>query len=327
MSFRHWQTTLFVLVAVLGQHMPTAFQATTGFVNGRLSATALRTSSSVASAWITTEPPQQQSTNGMPPHIQETWGIQPNLDRFQGANFPLGSRAEAPPILELPHFLTANECRAIQDWAKHAIENGAEECDDYLNYRVNKEVEEGGQSQEGKTLIDEFDLEETQLSAAHKGGFRVRLDDAVVETMLKSRLLDVLGMPNRSLVFEEGAWIRPTPRTVVIRDKTVVFYGPGNGVPPHVDGKDGTLLVYLCDVPEGVGGRTVFPEDGFSQTPKQGTALLYRSKTELLHYSEAMTSTDEKWIMQLLLDFNHDYQPGDVVTDFRTGESYVFNEE
>lgn len=35
-----------------------------------------------------------------------------------------------------------------------------------------------------------------------------------------------------------------------------------------------------------------------------------------------MTDHSEKWIMQLLLDFNHDYKIGDVVTDFRTGESY-----
>jgi len=68
----------------------------------------------------------------------------------------------------------------------------------------------------------------------------------------------------------------------------------------------------------------VFPEDGFAQTPKEGTALLYRSKTELLHYSEAMTSSHEKWIMQLLLDYNHDYKPGDTIVDFKTGESYVW---
>lgn len=65
--------------------------------------------------------------------------------------------------------------------------------------------------------------------------------------MLKKRLLDVLDMPSRDFVFEEGAWIRPTPRSLLIRDQTVVFYAGGDGVPPHVDGKDGTLLVYLSD--------------------------------------------------------------------------------
>ena len=78
-------------------------------------------------------------------------------------------------------------------------------------------------------------------------------------------------------------------------------------------------------VAEGVGGKTVFPEDGFSQTPVEGTALLYRSKTELLHYSEAMKGTNEKWIMQLLLDYNHDFKVGDTITDFQRGTSYVWD--
>jgi len=94
-------------------------------------------------------------------------------------------------------------------------------------------------------------------------------------------------------------------------------------VPPHADGKDATLLVYLDDVPEGCGGRTVFPEYGFSQLPRKGTAMLYRSKPELLHYSEAVNGAG-KWIMQLLIDFDIDYSPGDTITDFQTGTSYVW---
>lgn len=78
-------------------------------------------------------------------------------------------------------------------------------------------------------------------------------------------------------------------------------------------------------MPEGVGGRTVFPEDGFAQTPVEGTALLYRSKTELLHYSEAMKDNNEKWIMQLLLDYSHDFQVGDTIVCYRTGDSYIWD--
>jgi len=170
-----------------------------------------------------------------------------------------------PPIRQLPNFLTPAECAQIRHWAEQAMASGADECDDYLNYRVNQEIEnEGGESSEGRALIEECAASLTAssggtdttaadtattigLSAKNKGGFRIRLDNQFVETMLKERLLDVLGMPNREFVFEEGAWIRPTPRTVVVRDKTVVFYGGGDGVPPHVDGKDGTLLVYLSD--------------------------------------------------------------------------------
>ena len=255
--------------------------------------------------------------------VRETWKIDPQLPPL--ARFPLGSSSDSssPPILELPHFLSSDECRYLREWARQAMENGAKECDDYLNYRVNKEVDQGGESAEGKSLIDEFAV--TSLSASDRGGFRIRIDPDIVCTLLQERILNVLGMPQRRFVFEEGAWIRPTPRTVVVRDQTIVLYGPGNGVPPHVDGKDGTLLVYLMDVPEGVGGRTVFPEDNFAQTPVEGTALLYRSKTELLHYSEAMSDSSEKWIMQLLLDYQHDYQPGQQITDFQTGESYVWD--
>lgn len=280
-------------------------------------------------------PIDQGSVEATLPHnIKNLWGIQPDISNFPGANFPLGDltrppsaeiSTSAPPILELPNFLSATECHTIREWAKYAIDHGADECTEYLNARVNLEVDASGTSDEGRTLIDEFDLEETTLAAHHRGGFRIRLDPSFVTGMLQERLLSVLTMPRREFVFEEGAWIRPTPKTVVVRDQTVVFYGPGNGVPPHVDGKDGTLLVYLSNVPEGVGGRTVFPEDGFAQRPVEGTALLYRSKNELLHYSEAMTSAHEKWIMQLLLDFNHDYAPGDVITDFRTGTSYVWD--
>jgi hypothetical protein len=134
-------------------------------------------------------------------------------------------------------------------------------------------------------------------------------------------------MPSRNFAFEEGAWIRPTPRAVVIRDGTIVFYDGGDGVPPHVDGNDGTLLLHLSSAHtnEDVGGKTVFPEDGFAQKPVEGTVLLFGSKTELLHYSEAMNEGSQKWILQLLLDYNHDYRPGDTITDFRTGQSWTWD--
>jgi hypothetical protein len=273
--------------------------------------------------------------SAMTRHVEKMWGTRPNLSNFPLANFALGSvdQPDVPPILELPQFLSQAECRFIREWAQQAIEDGAPECDEYLNYRVNQEINQDGSTAEGKALIEEHlgqrdggsSSPPPALTAENRGGFRIRLDDQLVERILKDRLLDVLDMPSRKLVFEEGAWIRPSPRTLVVRDQTVVFYSGGDGVPPHVDGKDGTLLLYLADVREDVGGRTVFSEDGFAQTPVEGTALLYRSKTELLHYSEAMKAGEEKWIMQLLLDYNHDFNVGDTVVDFSTGQSYVWD--
>jgi hypothetical protein len=291
--------------------------------------------------------------DAMSRHVERKWGTRPNLQNFPLANFPIGSVEDptVPPILEIPQFLSSSECQLIREWAQEAIENGAPECDEYLNYRVNQEINQVGMTSEGKALIEEHLGGQQQqqpyhsldsstssssknsptqppppaLTAENRGGFRIRLDNRLVERIVKNRLLDVLNMPSRELVFEEGAWIRPTPRTLVVRDQTVVYYAGGDGVPPHVDGKDGTLLLYLATVQENVGGRTVFPEDGFAQTPKEGTALLYRSKTELLHYSEAMKDGEEKWIMQLLLDYNHSFHPGDTVVDFSTGQSYVWD--
>jgi hypothetical protein len=72
--------------------------------------------------------------------------------------------------------------------------------------------------------------------------------------------------------------------------------------------------------------KLFFPEDGYAQKPVEGTALLYHSKTELLHYIEAMNEGSQKWtILQLLLDYNHDYRPGDTITDFRTGQSWTWD--
>jgi type I site-specific restriction-modification system R (restriction) subunit len=56
--------------------------------------------------------------------------------------------------------LSSQECEQIKQWALNAIDAGVEECDNYLNYRVNKEVRQEGMSAEGKTLIDKFNLDE-----------------------------------------------------------------------------------------------------------------------------------------------------------------------
>ena len=72
----------------------------------------------------------------------------------------------------------------------------------------------------------------------------------------------------------------------VVRDATVVRYREGEGVAPHVDGKDATLLVYLNTCRGG--GHTVFPEDGLAFPPRQGGALLYDSRLDLLLYSQSV---------------------------------------
>lgn len=126
-----------------------------------------------------------------------------------------------------------------------------------------------------------------------------------------------MGLDDRNVEFEEGLWYKPNRLTMFVRDQTLVHYNTDEGVAPHVDGKDGTLLIYLNDVDPSLGGCTVFPEIGLSVAPKMGTALLYESKRDLLHYSEAMKG-GEKWIMQLLLDFKYD--PNLPTVDWKTGQ-------
>jgi hypothetical protein len=76
---------------------------------------------------------------------------------------------EVPPILELPQFLSRGNCRMLREWAVHAIENGANKCDDYLSYRSNQEVQliDDAMAENDGTLV--------ALTAEHKGGFPVRV--------------------------------------------------------------------------------------------------------------------------------------------------------
>jgi hypothetical protein len=152
---------------------------------------------------------------------------------------------------------------------------------------------------------------------------RAQLGEDVVNS-LRPRLLQLLGLEDREgpLRFADGAWVRPDRRTVVVRDQTCVHYRPGEGVAPHVDGKDATVLCYLNDVPAGGGGATVFPELELSPgrtlavAPSRGTVLVYWSDNEMLHYS-AKLRAEEKWIMQLLIDFKYD--PSVPLIDWETG--------
>lgn len=215
-----------------------------------------------------------------------------------------------------------------------------------MNYRVNQEVGGAGAGAEGAALsseaaalIDEAGLDEAQLSAAAPSGFRLQVDALAsaldgaradgdgaaggggVEAALGARVLRLLGLPHKRLRFAEGIWVKPDRLYAVIRDVTVVHYREGEGVAPHVDGKDATLLCYLNDVAEGCGGRTVFPEDGFASTPARGRALLYWSKQRLLHYSEALKpGAGDKWVMQLLIDVRHADTGTGPYVDFATGQ-------
>lgn len=225
---------------------------------------------------------------------------------------------ESPPMFRIPDFLTPGECDAL---IKAAIEN-SEEATEYLNARVNSEVTGASRIPELATgYSEEASNEAVEWSGGATSGMRRRLPREALRA-LDERVLGMLGevATGRQLkMVLDQIYIRPDERTVIIRDATVVHYKAGEGVAPHVDGKDATLLCYLNDMPEGAGGRTVFPEVNIASTPKRGDALLYDSRKDLLHFAEPVAEGHEKWIMQLLIDFKFVKQAGGMHVDFTTG--------
>jgi len=260
-------------------------------------------------------------------------------------------------ILGFPDFLSPDQCDQIICAALKARDelNDDAECTLYLNYRVNRELEQSGAqrvSQEAAQLIADptiYASSKSEMSSAldltssgavavaadMPSGFRTQLPPTVLteETGLMDKIMRLLlgehGAARRKPVFEEGLWIRPDPRTVVIRDQTTVHYKLGEGVAPHVDGKDATLLVYLNDMlpaqssaeaDAAAGGRTVFPQVGVAVPPRRGMALLYESRgNSLLHFAEEVR-LGEKWVMQLLID--HRIKHNGPYVDRNSGEIF-----
>lgn len=250
----------------------------------------------------------------------QAWGLEPDMQRLTPV-------VASPPLLRAPHLLPPAVCDALI--AAHDRDRDANaEADLYLNARVNREVGDGagdGVSEEAAALLEAWGVPRGVLAAADKSGFRRRVDTADETGGFRLHVLPavekLLGLEGREAVFQEGGWVRPSRRTYVVRDVTVVHYRAGEGVSPHVDGKDATVLLYLSGrgEEEDCGGATCFPEVGVRVLPAKGDALVYWSKQELLHYAERVTE-GEKWIMQLLIDFRVRADERDV--DFATGQVF-----
>ncbi|KAJ8907577.1 hypothetical protein NDN08_007688 [Rhodosorus marinus] len=248
--------------------------------------------------------------------LLEKWGL-PNMDlvnEFARAKLI----HEDPPIIMVEDFLDPTRCMILRQYARRTrqLNEKDAESDLYLNYRVNAENREDTSSEEAKQLLEEQNIPTSTLSADMGSGFRLQVPPPLVRPILPE-LLRLMGLQGRTVEFEEGIWYKPNKRTMYIRDQTVVHYLLNEGVAPHVDGKDATLLCYLNDMEDGGGGKTCFPEIGLSVQAKAGSALLYESNKGLLHYAEAVTK-GEKWIMQLLIDFKYD--PNIPAVDYNTGQ-------
>mmetsp|Transcript_28492 Transcript_28492/g.45773 ORF Transcript_28492/g.45773 Transcript_28492/m.45773 type:complete len:342 (-) Transcript_28492:69-1094(-) len=227
---------------------------------------------------------------------------------------------KSPPLFRIPNFLTPDEC----DMLIHEAISTGEEATEYLNARVNSEVKGGGAGtmpERATGYSAEAANEAVEWSAGATSGLRRRLSRDALR-MLDARVLAVLGevATGREIEMIEAVYERPDARRVIVRDATVVHYVGGEGVAPHIDGKDATLLCYLNDVPVNCGGRTVFPEVKVASVPQRGHALLYDSRKDLLHFAEPVADGHEKWVMQLLIDFRYVPQPGGMHVDFKTGK-------
>ena len=237
------------------------------------------------------------------------WGL--TIDSSDDYGNGITALSRDPPLLRIERFLTDEQCDALIS----AQESKTQECDLYLNYRVNQEVA-SGVSHEAAELIESSGAR--GISATSRSGFRAQIDptEAALQPVLHG-IRRLLGFGDREFVFEEGAWVRPNRRRVVVRDQTTVRYEVGEGVAPHVDGKDVTVLICLEEPLSG--GRTVFPDDGIAVAPKKGCALVYRSCAELVHFAEAV-GEGRKWVLQLLVDFRVRSDEMDV--DFSSGAVY-----
>lgn len=82
-------------------------------------------------------------------HVLEDWGLT-GLDL---ASFPSASvQLVRPPLVKVPSFLSSEECDDIIRLA-HMQRAAGREATNYLNFRVNREVEERGESSEARELI------------------------------------------------------------------------------------------------------------------------------------------------------------------------------
>lgn len=231
------------------------------------------------------------------------------------------SDCEAIPLLvRHRNFLSIEQCESLINKQSKKT-NSTDEADLYLNFRVNQEVShsDGQQSNEAAALIAATEISATSsLDAGSRSGFRAQVDPQLpeVEAVL-DKLGELLGFKakQRKWVFEEGAWVRPNKRQVVVRDVTTVHYEHGEGVAPHVDGKDLTILICLHQ-PQ-FGGDTVFTTQGIAVPPLQGQAILYSSKTAMPHFAQPVEK-GVKWVMQLLID--HGVRADELEVDYITGQ-------
>lgn len=117
---------------------------------------------------------------------------------------------QTPPpstVICVPNFIREDECQFLIKMGEKIAATG-NECEEYLNARVNTEIADVGVSNEASDLIGSMDDEcaVSLIDSSAGGGFRVRANEKNIENLLSERLLFLMGLQDRSdgFLFEES---------------------------------------------------------------------------------------------------------------------------
>ena len=220
---------------------------------------------------------------------------------YKKAYYPDNSKS----IIIIPEFFSDDICNYIINIGKRKESNN-ELDSSYMNSLINKEIDYSSQSNFSKFLLSNHNVDNSLLDETTRAGFRCFLPSNEFVDMqynninLFEKLIQILGYHKKDVIFSETTQDDVIDK-VVIRDQSIVHYKENEGIPPHIDETKHTILCYLNDIDSTNGGRTIFPENNISISPKKGTIVIYSSMWDLLHYSEKVKGV-EKWIMQILID-------------------------
>eukprot|EP00406_Dinophysis_acuminata_P047171 CAMPEP_0179310960 /NCGR_PEP_ID=MMETSP0797-20121207/52438_1 /TAXON_ID=47934 /ORGANISM="Dinophysis acuminata, Strain DAEP01" /LENGTH=197 /DNA_ID=CAMNT_0021020715 /DNA_START=19 /DNA_END=609 /DNA_ORIENTATION=+ len=170
----------------------------------------------------------------------------PAADPITGAPTVLTSFVVStdPRIVVVPHFLTSEECKHLQELAEGR----------YSRSLVGVLVDDAdGTGKPTPARNTQSKSTRTRTSTSSK----LRHAQTMIVQRIEDRLASLAGLPVEQL--ESPALVR---------------YSPGERFDEHHDGKcrPRTVFVYLNDLPDGDEGDIFFPHLGFSFIPREGCA-------------------------------------------------------
>lgn len=195
--------------------------------------------------------------------------------------FAVKRLSEKFPIYELSNFLEPSECEWIIEHAKTKTQRSTTVIDDQLVYSAGRTSQTAFLTKDG-TLSTEEILKKVQLKAAALSWFPISYIEAINATYYQAK----------------------------------EFFGPHHDSFEDAKGQKGpagdrllTYFVYLNTVPEGKGGRTIFPDLDLKIQPEQGKCIFWPNTNgtqffkETLHEGETLEE-GEKWGLNIWIREN-----------------------